>query len=250
MEKEQYDNVKKDLLSRFLVESKKDPETMNNQYLRDIILSFMVAGKDTTANTLSWFLYMLCKNTLIQEKIAQEVRKLCSRNDANVSEFVDSITDEALEEMHYLHATITETLRLYPAVPVDGRCAETDDTLPDGYRLKRGDGVYYIAYAMGRMQYIWGDDAEEFKPERWLKNGVFQPESPFKFVAFNAGPRTCLGKDFAYRQMKIVSAALLGFFRFRLSDESNNVTYRTMLTLHISGSLNVHAEPRTNLLKN
>lgn len=110
--------MKKDLLSRFLVESKKDPETMNNQYLRDIILSFMVAGKDTTANTLSWFLYMLCKNTLIQEKIAKEVRKFCSRNDATVSEFVESITDEALDEMHYLHATITETLRLYPAVPV------------------------------------------------------------------------------------------------------------------------------------
>ncbi|KAG6403248.1 hypothetical protein SASPL_135465 [Salvia splendens] len=235
--------------TEFLVESKKDPETMNNQYLRDIILSFMVAGKDTTANTLSWFLYMLCKNTLIQEKIAQEVRKFCSRNDATVSEFVESNTDEALNEMHYLHATITETLRLYPAVPVDGRCAETDDTLPDGYRLKRGDGVYYIAYAMGRMQYIWEDNAEEFKPERWLENGVFQPESPFKFVAFNAGPRTCLGKDFAYRQMKIVSAALLRFFRFRLSDDSNIVTYGTMLTLHISGSLNVYAEPRTNLLK-
>ncbi|XP_057809221.1 cytochrome P450 704C1 [Salvia miltiorrhiza] len=248
MEKEQNDNVKKDLLSRFLVESKKDPETMNNQYLRDIILNFMVAGKDTTANTLSWFVYILCKNPLIQEKIAQEVRRFCSRNEASVSEFVENITEEALEEMHYLHATITETLRLYPAVPVDGRCAETDDTLPDGYRLKRGDGVYYIAYAMGRMCYIWGDDAEEFKPERWLKNGMFQPESPFKFVAFNAGPRTCLGKDFAYRQMKIVSAALLGFFRFRLSDETKKVTYRTMLTLHISGGLDVHAEPRTDLL--
>lgn len=249
MEKEQNYNVKKDLLSRFLVESKKDPETMNNQYLRDIILSFMVAGKDTTANTLSWFIYILCKNPLIQEKIAQEVINVCSKNETNVSGFVENITDEALEEMHYLHATLTETLRLYPAVPVDGRCAETDDTLPDGYRLKRGDGVYYMAYAMGRMPYIWGDDAEEFKPERWLKNGAFQPESPFKFVAFNAGPRTCLGKDFAYRQMKIVSAALLRFFRFRLGDDTKNVTYRTMLTLHISGSLNVHAVPRTGLLE-
>lgn len=42
-----------------------------------------------------------------------------------------------------------------------------------------------MAYAMGRMNYIWGDDAEEFRPERWLKNGIFQPESPFKFIAFN-----------------------------------------------------------------
>ncbi|KAI3444663.1 hypothetical protein Pfo_001328 [Paulownia fortunei] len=251
MEKEQQCNDKEDILSRFLVESKKDPGTMTDQYLRDIILSFMIAGKDTTANTLSWFIYILCKNPLIQEKIAQEVGKVISspQSEASFSNFVESITYEALEEMHYLHATLTETLRLYPAVPVDGRCAETDDTLPDGFRLKKGDGVYYMAYAMGRMPYIWGYDAEEFKPERWLKNGMFQPESPFKFVAFNAGPRTCLGKDFAYRQMKIVSAALLHFFRFRLSDDTENVTYRTMLTLHISGSLNIHAVPRTGLLK-
>ncbi|KAG8391703.1 hypothetical protein BUALT_Bualt01G0214800 [Buddleja alternifolia] len=158
-------------------------------------------------------------------------------------------TDEALEEMHYLHATLTETLRLYPAVPVDGRCAETDDTLPDGFKLRKGDGVYYMAYAMGRMPYVWGEDAQEFKPERWFKNGIFQPQSPFKFVAFHGGPRICLGKDFAYRQMKIVSAALVHFFRFKLSDESTrNVTYRTMLTLHISGTLNIHAVPRIGSL--
>lgn len=112
-------NAKRDLLSRFLVESKKDPETMNNQYLRDIILSFMVAGKDTTANTLSWFIYILCKNPEIQENVYREVKEICSRNEsATVTEFVERITDEALEGMHYLHATITETLRLYPAVPI------------------------------------------------------------------------------------------------------------------------------------
>lgn len=68
----------------------------------------------------------------------------------------------------------------------DGRCAKIDDILPDGYKVKKGDGVYYLAYAMGRMEYIWGKDAKEFKPERWLeKYRVFQPESPFKFVAFH-----------------------------------------------------------------
>lgn len=67
----------------------------------------------------------------------------------------------------------------------DGRCADVDDVLPDGHRLKKGDGVYYLSYAMGRMPYIWGEDAEEFRPERWLKNGEFQPESPFKFIAFH-----------------------------------------------------------------
>ncbi|KAM1634375.1 hypothetical protein EV1_027390 [Malus domestica] len=102
-----------------------------------------------------------------------------------------------------------------------------------------------MAYAMGRMPYVWGEDAEDFRPERWLKNGIFQPESPFKFIAFHEGPRICLGKDFAYRQMKIVSTALFFFFRFKLADETKNVTYRTMFTLHMDGGLPLRATPRT-----
>ncbi|PNX59436.1 cytochrome p450, partial [Trifolium pratense] len=67
----------------------------------------------------------------------------------------------------------------------DGRTADEPDVLPDGYKVEKGDGVYYLAYAMGRMSSIWGEDAEEFRPERWINNGIFQPESPFKFVAFH-----------------------------------------------------------------
>ncbi|KAK9910701.1 hypothetical protein M0R45_034652 [Rubus argutus] len=239
-------NDKEDILSRFLVESEKDPEKMNDKYLSDIILNFMIAGKDTSANTLSWFFYMLCKNPLIQEKVAQELRDVVGNQEGVViDEFVVKITDATLEQMHYLHATLTETLRLYPAVPADGRCAEMDDILPDGFRLKKGDGITYMAYAMGRMPSIWGQDAEDFRPERWLNNGIFQAESPFKFVTFHAGPRICLGKDFAYRQMKIVAVALLCFFRFKLADETKKVTYRTMFTLHIDGSLPMLAVPRT-----
>ncbi|KAJ4724130.1 putative Cytochrome P450 [Melia azedarach] len=241
-------NEKEDILSRFLVASQEDPEKMNDKYLRDIILNFMIAGKDSSANTLSWFFYLLCKNPLIQEKIAQEVGDVTGNQEKeiNFDDFAANLTDETLEKMHYLHAALTETLRLYPAVPVDGRNAETDGILPDGYRLRKGDGVFYMAYAMGRMPYIWGEDAEEFRPERWLKNGVFQPESPFKFIAFHAGPRICLGKDFAYRQMKILSMALLRFFRFRLADETKIVTYRTMLTLHMDGGLHLRTISRKN----
>ncbi|XP_044494639.1 cytochrome P450 704C1-like [Mangifera indica] len=239
-------NEKEDILSRFLVASQEDPVKMSDKYLRDIIFNFMIAGKDTSANTLSWFFYMLCKNPLIQEKIVQEVKDVTGsqEKEIKVDEFVADITEETLERMQYLHAALAETLRLYPAVPADGRCAETDDILPDGFRLKKGDGVYYIAYAMGRMPYIWGEDAEEFRPERWLNNGIFQPESPFKFIAFHAGPRICLGKDFAYRQMKIVSMALLRFFHFKLADDTKNVTYRTMFTLHIDGNLHLRAISR------
>ncbi|GAB4844393.1 hypothetical protein Ancab_037757 [Ancistrocladus abbreviatus] len=137
------------------------------------------------------------KNPLVQEKIVQEVRQVIigPSGEIDVDNIAEHITDETMDKMHYLHAALTETLRLYPGVPVDGRAAETDDILPDGYRVKKGDNVYYLSFTMGRMPYIWGDDAEEFRPERWLGDyGVFQPESPFKFVAFHAGPRICLGK--------------------------------------------------------
>ncbi|XP_042481562.1 cytochrome P450 704C1-like [Macadamia integrifolia] len=239
-------NDKEDILSRFLVESKRDPQRITDQYLKDIILNFMLAGKDTSAGTLSWFLYLLCKHPLIQEKVAEEVREVidCKENGTNINDFVEWLTDTALQKMHYLHAALTETLRLYPALPGDGRCADTDDVLPDGFRVKKGDGVFYLAYVMGRMTYIWGEDAEDFRPERWLDNGVFRPESPFKFVAFHAGPRICLGKDFAYRQMKIVAMVLLRFFRFRFADETKQVTYKTMLTLHIDGGLHLTTIPR------
>ncbi|XVE77002.1 hypothetical protein DITRI_Ditri13aG0026900 [Diplodiscus trichospermus] len=241
-------NVKEDILSRFLVEREKYPGTITDRYLRDIILNFLLAGKDSPANTLCWFFYVLCKNPLIQEKVAQEVMDITGRkaNDADFDDdFISTITDETLEKTHYLHATLSETLRLYPVVPIDGRCAEVDDILPDGHKVKKGDMVYYMAYSMGRMPYIWGEDAEIFRPERWLKDGVFQPESPFKFIAFHAGPRICLGKEFAYRQMKIIAIALLRYFRFKLADDTKVATYRVTITLHMKEGLRLFAIPRT-----
>ncbi len=65
-----------------------------------------------------------------------------------------------------------------------------DDVFPDGTPVKKGNMVMYSAYAMGRMEYIWGSDACEFKPSRWLKDGVVQLESPFKFTAFQVNFQT------------------------------------------------------------
>ncbi|XP_031497963.1 cytochrome P450 704C1-like [Nymphaea colorata] len=223
-----------DILSRFLLESEKTPETINDRYLRDIILNFMIAGKDTTGGTLSWFIYFPCKHPLIQEKTAQEVKEIVGSGEkGQFTQFLEKLTEGALEKQQYLHAALSETLRLYPAVPLDRQYACKVDVLPDGFKVKKGDGVNHVTYAMGRMKYIWGDHADNFRPERWLHDGVFRPESPFKFPAFHAGPRTCLGKDFAYRQMKIVAALLTACFRFKLKDPSKEVTYKTMLTLHI-----------------
>lgn len=248
MKYEKFGIGKGDIMSRFMVQSEKDQMKMNDQYLRDIILNFIIAGKDTSANTLTWFFYMLCKHPLVQEKVAGEVRGATQatqdENEISTYEFAEKITEEALEKMQYLHAALTETLRLYPAVPVDGKSSAENDVLPNGFKVKKGDGVNYMAYAMGRMTYIWGEDAKEFRPERWLRNGFFQAESPFRFTSFQAGPRICLGKEFAYRQMKILAAVLLNFFKFKLVDERKEATYRTMFTLHMDQGLHLYAFPR------
>ncbi|KAI3458240.1 hypothetical protein Pfo_014903 [Paulownia fortunei] len=232
---------KGDILSRFLEMNETDPK-----YLKDIILSFIIAGKDTTASALSWFFYMMCKYPLLQEKIVEEVREAAKlKENSSIDEIVQSITEEALDKMQFLHASLSETLRLYPAVPQDGKMCFSDDTFPDGFTVKKGNMVTYVPYAMGRMKSLWGEDAEEFRPERWLdENGTFQQESSFKFTAFQAGPRICLGKEFAYRQMKVFAAVLLSAFSFKLSDESKPVNYRTMLTLQIDGGLHLRASCR------
>ncbi|RWW54584.1 hypothetical protein BHE74_00038826 [Ensete ventricosum] len=82
-------------------------------------LSQRETGRDTTAGTLSWFFYMLCKHPKVQEKVAQEVRDATKiKGGVSIDEFVASLTEEALNGMQYLHASLTETLRLYPAVPL------------------------------------------------------------------------------------------------------------------------------------
>ncbi|KAI4372197.1 hypothetical protein MLD38_010461 [Melastoma candidum] len=115
-------------------------------------------------------------------------------------------------EMHYLHTTIAETLRLSPPVPVDPNICFSDNTLPEGFSMKKGDMIH--------------------------------PESSFKFTASRAGPRVCLGKDFAYRQMKILLAILLGCFHFHLADEKQPVLYRTTIALHINEGLSRSSLPQ------
>ncbi|KAL6131934.1 hypothetical protein ACLB2K_070307 [Fragaria x ananassa] len=228
--------TKRDFVSRLLELNETDPK-----YLRDMVLSFMVAGKDSLAVTPSWFLYMMCKHLHIQEKIAQEVREVINLKDhSSVDELAASLTDEALKKMQYLHAALAETIRLYPAVPMDAKMCFSDDTWPDGFSIRKGDMVIYQPYAMGRMKFLWGEDAEEFRPERWLdKNGQFQDESPFKFTAFQAGPRICPGQEHAYMYMKIFAAVLLGSYMFKLADEKKVVNYKTMHKLKYSILLSV-----------
>ncbi|CAK9872768.1 unnamed protein product [Sphagnum jensenii] len=127
-------------------------------------------------------------------------------------------TYEELKKMHYLDAAMTESVRLYPPVPFDSKLEMEEDTWPDGTHIPKDSVVAYAPYAMGRMEQLWGSDCLEFKPERWLDdNGVFQPQSPYKYAVFQAGQRVCLGKELAMLQMKLLVATLVSHFTIAMS---------------------------------
>ncbi|KAG6550842.1 hypothetical protein Mapa_007455 [Marchantia paleacea] len=229
-----------DLLSRFMLFKDDEGRSLSDEWLRDVAINFILAGRDTTAGTLAWVVYSTCRRADVIKMCREELdRVLGHPADDSISSFADLLTYESVKDLHYLHSTITETLRLYPAVSNDPKYAVHDDIMPDGTPIKGNSTVNYHPFAMGRLQTIWGPDAEEFKPERWMKDGVFQPESPFKFTAFQAGPRICLGIGTAYLQMKVVAAILMQFFNFQLVPTSE-VAYNVSLILTLTMKHGLH----------
>ncbi|XP_027351607.1 cytochrome P450 94B3-like [Abrus precatorius] len=217
-----------DLLSRFIETGDNSPE-----FLRDIVISFILAGRDTTSSALSWFFWILSSRPDVKKKIRREIGTV------RAVTRVGAFGYEELKEMHYLHAAISETMRLYPPVPVDTKACLKDDVLPDGTRIGKGWFISYLTYAMGRMESVWGKDCEEFKPERWLENGAYRPESAFRFPVFHAGPRMCLGKEMAYIQMKSIAASVLDKFEIETLDQDTCPEPLLSLTLRIKGGLPV-----------
>nr|AYV88882.1 cytochrome P450 oxidase CYP94D72 [Polygala tenuifolia] len=229
-----------DLLSRFIGnEGNNSPE-----FLRDIVISFILAGRDTTSAALSWFLWILSSRPDIQKNILDELRLVRAKR-LNNSDKVEYSFEE-LRDMHYLHAALSETMRLYPPVAVDTKECLNDDVLPDGTVVKKGWFLAYHTYAMGRMESIWGKDCNEYKPERWLENGVYKPESPFRFPVFHAGLRMCLGKDLAYIQMKSVAARIIQRFDIEVEEKGKRAEYLMSLTLRMKGGLRVKVKERDN----
>ncbi|KAK6931258.1 Cytochrome P450 [Dillenia turbinata] len=177
--------------------------------------------------------------------VPANVEHVLKTNFANYpkGEAYHSYTEVLLGDGIFNVDVITETLRLNPAVPQDPKGILEDDVLPDGTRVKAEGMVTYMPYLMGRMEYNWGSDAASFKPERRLKDGVFQNASPFKFTAFQAGPRICLGKDSAYLQMKMALAILCRFFYFNLVPR-HPVKYRMMTILSMEHGLKLNVNKR------
>lgn len=102
---------KGDILSRLIKERERDPENFTPKYLRDFIVILIVAGKDTTSVALSWFIYMLCRHPSVEAKAFDDVISATEETckSASINEFIESLTDESIEKIQYLHAVLTET---------------------------------------------------------------------------------------------------------------------------------------------
>lgn len=235
-----------DLLSRFMRKKDGDGKAYSDTFLQNVALNFILAGRDTSSVAMSWFFWLIIHNPRVEDKVIGEISEVLtkSRGKDTTKWIEEPLVFEEVDELLYLKAALTETLRLYPSVPQDSKYVLKDDTLPDGTFVPGGTAITYSIYSVGRLESIWGPDCLEFKPERWIQNGRFEPpQDSYKFVAFNGGPRICLGKDLAYLQMKSIVAAIL--LRHRISlVPGNPVEQKMSLTLFMKHGLKVFLEPR------
>ncbi|GAV81736.1 p450 domain-containing protein/Arch_ATPase domain-containing protein, partial [Cephalotus follicularis] len=237
------ENPHDDLLSRFM----KKKESYTDVFLQQVALNFILAGRDTSSVALSWFFWLITQNPNVEDKILREICSvLIETRGYDTSKWVDELLGfEEIDRLIYLKAALSESLRLYPSVPEDSKHVVADDVLPDGTFVPAGSSVTYSIYSTGRLRSVWGDDCLEYRPERWLSSDgmSFVMHDSYKFVAFNAGPRICLGKDLAYLQMKSVAAAVL--LRHRLMVvPGHKVEQKMSLTLFMKYGLKVNVQRR------
>lgn len=216
-----------DILSLFLAEKL----GLTDLELRDIVMAFMIAGRDTTACTLTFTLLLLAENEEWQEKLRSEIRSKFreSKNKDNV------LTSSDVSQMPLLQNVVLESLRLYPPVPVDIKAAAVDDVLPGNFPIPAGTRVSYDPYVLGRCEKLWGPDALQFNPDRWDKMKTLP--SAYEFPMFQAGPRICLGESLAKFEASLLLGLLLDKFRFSLPSKDAKYTYTPGITLTVKGGL-------------
>ncbi|KAM0282967.1 hypothetical protein ACHAQH_002778 [Verticillium albo-atrum] len=174
--------------------------TRDRKIIRDQLIAVLLAGRDTTAATLSWTIYELARAPNVVAKLRSEILATVGPS--------KSPSYEDLKNMPYLTHCLNETLRLYPAIPFNVRTALQDSSLPGGpgqpdIIVLKGDAVTYSPYAMQRRPDLYPPtgpdfaDPQVYSPERWQK---WTPR-PWQYLPFNGGPRICVGQNFAMTEM-------------------------------------------------
>ncbi|KAK4497701.1 hypothetical protein PRZ48_010354 [Zasmidium cellare] len=183
--------------------------TQSPHELRSQLLNILLAGRDTTAGLLGWTFYYLALNPEIYARLRQSIL-------SHFGTTTSSITFETLKSCTYLQNTLRETLRLEPVVPENSRRATRNTTLPVGggphgtspIYIRRGEEVTYNVFIMQRRKDIWGEDADQFLPERWEE----RRKVGWEFLPFNGGPRICLGQQFALTEAGYVVVRMVQRF--------------------------------------
>ncbi|UWR22933.1 cytochrome P450 [Sulfitobacter sp. S190] len=218
-----------DLLDLMLGAS--DPKTgreMSTQELRDNLLTFIVAGHETTALTLAWAFYLLGFDPDMQRRARDEAVGVLQGRAA---------TAEDLPDLPIARMIIDETLRLYPAGGLISRTAQGPDTLA-GTEIRPGDTVMVPIYALGRSRRLW-EDPDAFRPERFADRKAIDR---FAYLPFSDGPRVCIGASFALQEAVIILSTLLGQFEFTAVPGKTPVP-RMIITLRPDGGVWMTARP-------
>ena len=208
----------------------------------------ILAGRDTTAQALTWTFYLLMRHPHVVHHLRQELRDAVEGEERLELDF-DTVQPTCLP---YTLAVFYESLRLYPPVPFEIKQCSTAVTLPDGTHLPPRAIVAWCPWAMNRSARIWGHDAADFRPERWLEDAAdlshlqgrrvrtIRMRTQSEFPVFNGGPRTCLGKQMAELQSVYAIASLVRDFDFVehvQGQGSSPRRSRNSLTLPMEGGL-------------
>jgi cytochrome P450 len=211
----------------------KSGESHSDALLEDLVLNFLIAGRDTTAQAMAWCLWNILQHPEVERRILEEAESVCSEG---------ALAYEHMAKLDYLQAVISESLRLFPSVPIELKYTLADDTLPNGTFVPRGTTMAYSAYCMGRSAKLWGPDAEQFRPERWL--AMQGPVDAYAYPVFHAGPRECLGKRLAMVEMKALLLRVLRTVKLSLAVSPEEIRPDLQVTLGMSTGLPCHVARR------
>ncbi|RLN86880.1 hypothetical protein BBJ28_00002133 [Nothophytophthora sp. Chile5] len=207
--------------------------------IRDMAFNFTAAGRGTSSQSLQWFFVMMNRYPSVEQKIRDELlvnlpRLFQTNENGNAPPTMNEV-----QQLMYLEATIKESLRLNPVAPLIGRITMQDATLSDGTFIAAGTRVVIPTFAVARLQSIWGEDAAEFKPERWIdpETGKLRTVSPYQFIVFLAGPRACLGAKLAMLELKVALASVISKFHLRVTRDPSQIGYAASLSLPIKGDV-------------
>ncbi|CAG8548360.1 2243_t:CDS:2, partial [Scutellospora calospora] len=183
-------------------------EQLTFDEIRSQVTIILTAGHETTSVTLSWALYYLAKNSKAQDRLRKEILDVFT--DRNYFP-----TIEEIDHLEYLECVFKETLRLAPPLPELMRSTVKDEIM-NGYVIPKDTPLAIPIYAIQRDPLIWGDDAENFNPSRWLDPEIKSKISTSHYFPFSAGRRACPGNKLALLELKMILPIIIRNFKFRI----------------------------------